>query len=121
MVVKEETAVVAKGEFEVAGAEEEITKEKCKALEAKIAGTQHRQPRGSCCKKAVARINSIKNISAHAANARGDQPRTSALQFPSCPLDAALTLRDGAHSMGTPGTSKPLPASGISLDQALWL
>jgi hypothetical protein len=32
---------------------EQIAKEKRKALEVKSAGTQHRHPRGSCCKKAV--------------------------------------------------------------------
>jgi hypothetical protein len=32
---------------------EQIAKEKRKALEVKSAGTQHRRPRGRCCKKRV--------------------------------------------------------------------
>jgi hypothetical protein len=44
MVVKEEMVVVAKGKKV---AEEQIAKEKRKALKAKSAGTQHRHPRGS--------------------------------------------------------------------------
>jgi hypothetical protein len=46
--------------------------------------------------KEVTRVNLIKNISP-----RRPTPGTTnlALQFPSCPLDATSTLRDGAHSI----------------------
>jgi hypothetical protein len=46
--------------------------------------------------KDVTRVNLIKNISPR----RPTRGTTNlALQFPSCPLDATPTLRDGAHSI----------------------
>jgi hypothetical protein len=46
--------------------------------------------------KEVTRVNLIKNISPR----RPTRGTTNlALQFPSCPLDATPTLRDGAHSI----------------------
>ena len=46
--------------------------------------------------KEVTRVNLIKNISPR----RPTRGTTNlALQFPSCPLDATSTLRDGAHSI----------------------
>jgi hypothetical protein len=49
--------------------------------------------------KEVTQVNLIKNISPR----RPTRGTTNlALQFPSCPLDATSTLRDGAHSIIKP-------------------
>jgi hypothetical protein len=53
--------------------------------------------------KEVTRVNLIKNISPRRPTRGTTKPALQftnpALQSPSCPLDAASTLRDGAHSM----------------------
>jgi hypothetical protein len=51
MVAKEEMGDGDGGQGKAA--KEQIGMGKRKALETKSAGTQHRHPRGSCCKKAV--------------------------------------------------------------------
>jgi hypothetical protein len=63
MVVKEEMVVVAKGKLLKSRLPRRS--EKCKALDVKSAGTQHRHLRGKSPPHLVTRVNLIRNDSPH--------------------------------------------------------